>query len=1310
VRHWLKVALLTLLGVVAFLLLLDQTGLPRWWVRRAVVRRIETITGGAVELGEFRFSLWRLRAEAFNLTVHGREAAKDPPFFHVNYVRADIRIVSVLGRKIALDELRLDRPAVAVRIARDGTSNAPRPPAAARAAGPLREQLFDLTVGKLQILQGEVRWNDIRRPLAMESSGLRFQVRYEAPASGAGAYHGELTASRLRLQAGRTIPFASDLEARFNLGRNAFDLEQVTWKLPHSDLRGRATLADFAAPAWTFSYQSRIDFRDIRELLRVPAMPDGRAELSGEGRWAAGTLSTRGAYTAREIALPYLWFHARGFASSGHFEIAQSRLTVPDFSAEGLGGRLDGRLELLFRGLRFRLESDLDGMSLAGILAALDHPSFPVAALHWDSRVAVHATTTWEAGFNHLDSRGTTTWTPPVSPAPGFVPVATTAAFHFSRDLAAADLTDGLITSPSTKISFGGRLGSRDTALQLNLEVADLLPFDDFINALRGQDAEPQKITGRGSWKGNITGPLGTCTIAGHFHATDAAYAELRWDEVEGDVSYAPDHLELRDTRAHRGHSSARVTLGLTLTAWSFLPENPWTFDVRVARTEMDGIQSLLGTAYPVRGLLSGHLAGGGTREEPDFAVNFDVEKPEFGGFPFDRARGEVRWTGEDLHARNLDLRKGSGRASGSLDYDRDTGWISFDLRGQYINIEEFPLMTGGLMPASGRLAFEVKGEGPLRSPHGSGTFHLAKLRVGEDALGDFDVRATSDGRQLLLDASSAMPRGGVNGHAEVSLTAAFPVNGELQLQDVALDTFLKVALRLKDLTGHSSVNGRFLLSGELFGPAGVNVHADISHIAFDYAFVKLENDGPVRFTYQRDEIQVESAHLRGPDTDLALSGRARFARDRQLNLRLDGLLNLRLLSGVLPDLDARGPAQLAVTLRGTTARPRLEGRLTLQKDSATYGDFPVALSEVSGDVLFDINRLTFDGVNALVGGGRALLSGSVSYGEGPVHYDVLARGRGIRVRYPEGMSWLMNGNLRLQGSTTAASLGGRVIVERLLLTEGIDLSAVMGSKAGGPGPSAGTSAYLRNLQLDVEAISSPDAKLEWNSARFASEADLHVRGTAEHPVILGQIRLLAGEFDFRGNRFRLTRGDINFTNPFRLDPVLDLEATTTVQQYDVSILLSGPGSRLVLSYRSDPPLPSADIITLLALGTSSTATRELRPGTGAQQSDLGAQALISEAVSSQLGGRIEKLFGVSRFRVDPSLSSVGATQNAAARVTIQQRITHDLTVTYVTDVTSTQRQVVLIEYNLSRKLTVSALRDENGTFGVDLVVRKYFK
>jgi translocation and assembly module TamB len=220
------------------------------------------------------------------------------------------------------------------------------------------------------------------------------------------------------------------------------------------------------------------------------------------------------------------------------------------------------------------------------------------------------------------------------------------------------------------------------------------------------------------------------------------------------------------------------------------------------------------------------------------------------------------------------------------------------------------------------------------------------------------------------------------------------------------------------------------------------------------------------------------------------------------------------------------------------------------------------------------------------------------------------------------------------------------------------------------------------------------------------------VRGTWEHPILLGHIHLLSGDLFFAGNRYRVARGDVNFSNPFRLDPVLNVEASTTIQQYEITLNFNGPASKLALAYRSDPPLPSNDIVTLLALGQTS-AEGTARSGGTAQSASSGATALLSEAVSSQLGGRLQRLFGITRLRVDPGLTTVGSSgsdQNAGARVTVEQQVTRNLTITYVSNVSSTQQQVIQVEYTVNRNVSVVALRDQNGTFGIDVKIKKRFK
>ena len=302
-------------------------------------------------------------------------------------------------------------------------------------------------------------------------------------------------------------------------------------------------------------------------------------------------------------------------------------------------------------------------------------------------------------------------------------------------------------------------------------------------------------------------------------------------------------------------------------------------------------------------------------------------------------------------------------------------------------------------------------------------------------------------------------------------------------------------------------------------------------------------------------------------------------------SLRLNGEVDLRFLSSFSPDISSGGSAQVNAAFAGTLSNPSITGRIHIENASGRLADFPTGLSAVTGDLIFDAARLHFENLTALAGGGTLHLTGSVNYTERPVRYDITARSDSTRIRYPEGMSWLTAGSLRLTGTTDGGLLSGRVTVERVTLAGGLEVAgSLFSTKEGITGPST-SSPFLRNLQFDIQAVSTPDARMQWPGAELEAEADLRVRGTWEHPIILGHIHVLSGDLLFHGNRYRVARGDINFANPFRLDPVLNVEASTTIQQYEITLNFNGPASKLTLAYRSDPPLPAQDIVTLAGAG-----------------------------------------------------------------------------------------------------------------------------
>jgi translocation and assembly module TamB len=1313
-KHGMALAAALMVVFALALAYIVGSGLADLWARRRIVEELEKATGARVELGHFHIEWRALQARFDGLTLHGREPAGAPPLFHADRLETGIHVDSFWGRRISLGSVDMSHFSAHVRVERDGSTNIPGPKTPAKPGRPAVQSLFDLKIARLRLEDGEIVWNDARTPVAAEGGNFDFAMDYATDA-GSPAYLGHMSWQKFKIAAWRNLPFASVFSAKFTLRPDSFSLTQLQWKIPHSEIDAQASIASFSQPEWKFRYRGQLDFEDIRSILRRPSTPGGKVDFTGEGHYSGKQLSVSGEYTAGEISMKYQWFHPGSVSTRGSYRADQNSLDVPDLEAQLLGGSVMGRLHFDFSGQKFLAETKARGMDLSRILAAEDNPNLPIIPLHWGSRVDVDSTTTWIADFKHLDSRGVMLWAAPSALPPTQIPVSARFEYHFDLDRQQVELAPSEIMTPTSRIDVNGALGANNCSLDATVDTDDLSAYDDFINRIRGVSAEREVIGGRYHWQGRLTGPLGGPTFAGRVKGTEARYGALYWDELEGDLTYSPDELHIARGRARRGHSSAELELSLALDTWNFSADSEWSFDANLVGADTDDLQQLLRTSYPAHGMLSGQFHGKGTRASPELSGLFDMTAASAWTWRFDRARGQLMIHSGEVRITNAEVRlpahapgAAPGLLTGNFLYHTDTKQVAFDLTGAAIPLEAIERIQTARLPVGGRLNMQLRGQGSLLAPELHATLRLVDLKLGDDVVGSFEGTVDSNGHQLSAKIESAMAEGRLAGNLDVTLGGDYALAGELTVEQIHFDSFLTSAMHLTGLTGHSLVDGHFAIAGFGARPETLAVEANLSRVTLEYENVKLENVGPMRLTYRQDEVRVEQAKLTGTDTDFQIAGSARFAGDRALNLRVDGAVSLQLLAGFVPRLEATGRAQVNAAVAGTVPSPRFNGKVHIEGAAFRYGDFPAGLSNVAGDFNFDATRMIFENVTAESGGGHLTIGGAAAYGEGPLSYTLNLRSDQIRIRYPVGMSWLLGGTLRLAGNAQAATLTGRIVIDRLLMAEGFDIAGIMVSAkepAGGPST---TSPFLQNLQFDIQADSSPDSRMEWSGARFQTDASLRLRGTWEHPIFLGHIHLLTGDMNFRGNQYTISRGDINFANPFRLDPVLNIEATTTIRQYEVTLDFTGPASRLTLAYRSDPPLPSSDIIALLALGQTGEESAQ-RSATG-QNTGLGASALLSEAISSQLGGRIERLFGISHFRVGPSIAGLNTQQNSIASVTIEQQVSRGLVITYITDITTTQYQVIQIEYTINREFSIVGLRDENGTFGLDVVRKTRFK
>jgi len=358
-------------------------------------------------------------------------------------------------------------------------------------------------------------------------------------------------------------------------------------------------------------------------------------------------------------------------------------------------------------------------------------------------------------------------------------------------------------------------------------------------------------------------------------------------------------------------------------------------------------------------------------------------------------------------------------------------------------------------------------------------------------------------------------------------------------------------------------------------------------------------------------------------------------------------------------------------------------------------------LSGGNGILTLTRDRLEISQFSGQVGGGTVTASGAVLY-RPTLQFDMAMQAKGVRLLYPEGVRSGLGMNLYLTGTTEAANLRGNVNIYQLSFTPQFDLTQLMGQFGGTIAPPP-TQGFSNNLQLAIAVRTPNGINLVNRQLSLSGSMDLNVTGTASEPVLLGRVNLTGGDLLFNGDRFVLQGGTIDFVNPSETQPVLNVSVNTTIQQYKVAMRLEGPVDQMRTSYNSDPALPPADIIHLLAFGstTESAAANPSPPG------NLAAEQKIASAVSSQVTSRVAKIAGLSQLSIDPTLGGPGAQANPGATITVQQRVTSKIFVTFSTDVTSAQNEVIQLQYKKSPRLSFSGTRDQNGGFAFDTQIHK---
>ncbi|HEV2276378.1 MAG TPA: translocation/assembly module TamB domain-containing protein [Acidobacteriaceae bacterium] len=1359
--------LLLIVLLAAGLLLYASTPQFANIVRKKIITVLQDSTGGRVELHSFHWNLWHLAIQADDLTIHGLEGPGETPYVHVDRLYIQAEVLAFLRPQVGLSRLEAEHPVFHLIVYPDGSTNQPRPKSKPQSNQSLGDTIFDLKIRRVEINRGVAILNQRSVPFNLAARDLGAVVTYlpasdhylgrvqaadlrlqggSAPALNSTlALEVEVARNAAQIRSLHFSSGGSHLEASGAVQNFA----EPAWRLA---ARGNIDLREVAA------------LTGVDGLRQGAASLNLTGEGSGSTRFSLGgdLRIVDGGYRDNYVVLS-------GVNATTHLLINPTEIALEGVKGSlREGGSVDATLRIAhwnkgaatspetpLRPIRgkpvsavqpaFTIQAVIHAVRLPTVLRAVAVRQFQ--NLGFDTAATGAVDIAWTGPADDLTVSAGLQLTAPRFPVAGELPLSGMVDAKYFQRNGTVEIRRFEAHTLSTSAGVSGSLAvypiTRSSALQVDLSTTSLGEFDRVLtdlgltlNGRSGVAALPVQLHGQAEFNGTAGGSLMDPDIKGHLTAANfsldlsafgptapssalsgtlsrpspgplagASVRSIHWDHVDAVGEYSSALISVQQASLVAG--GARVDLHGTVAGHP-ISRGRSAFDdfsrieatANIHQAPLTDLLAIVGQSLPITGTVSLQMHAGGTLGDLNGGGNLAVLGGEMANEPYRSISADLSFAGHSLNLVKLTLLQQGGAVVANGTYDLRKKNFLANLDGTNFELARFRHLQTPSFPVTGSLKFDAHASGSFTSPSVLLGIHLSNLTLGGEPAGGIEAVANTQSGIAHFTAHSAGVTTRIELSGQTALHDDFQTQAKLVFSEFDIDPFLRI-MKVQNLTGHSLIAGRVELAGPAREPKRFSGDAEIDRLALTMENVTLGSEGPLRASFRDGVVRVTQAHIVGPDTNMTITGAANVMGKRDLNLRASGSVNMRLAETLDPDINSSGHVDFNVEAAGTLTKPSLTGQVRLTNVAMALNDVSTGISRLNGTLVFDQDRLEVQQLVGTTGGGQLKLAGFITYQNG-IYGDLTATGKDIRIRY-SGISATADTTLHLQGSQANMLFSGNVVITRFIIGPNLDFAAFTAPPAAAPPPSL--NAPSNRVRLDIRVTSAPQLDFQNSYAQLAGSVDLRIRGTVAQPALLGRINITEGTANFAGTTYQLQHGEIYFTNPVRIEPVIDIDATTRIQEYDVTVGLHGSTAHLTPTFRSEPPLPQADVISLLALGRTQQDQQIYSQDQEQAGVNSTTNALLGGALNATVSSRVQKLFGVGSVKIDPTyLANLG---NSTARITVQQNISRNVELTYATNVNATAEQLIQAQVNLTANISILAIRDESDVFSVVLKVHR---
>ena len=1318
----------------------------------------------SMHIGYLGIRLWRGSYVVRDLVIDGM-TPQSRPWLVAKQIEVFMQWRTLVNRQIVLDSIDMSDWNMYVEQLADGRTNFP---SLSRGGGRSR---WTTTLKYVRAHRGEFAFDDQGTPWSVTARNIDVTVsKPNTEYRGSARFSNGLVAiqsyvpfradmdTTFKIDGGRVIFDAIHLTTDGTKSELKGDVDLSHWPEQMYSVKSTIDLPRMRQLFFAndkFELAGTANFDGYFHLFKGDVRPDGKP--SG-GRELKGNFTSATAFVN-----DYRFDDLRGYV-----RWIPTALEVHDATANLFGGHANfeyslaplgqrgvkpaNRFEATYAGLDLTSLTDffdLRGMRLAGRMSGrnlLEWPSGRFADRRWtgDLRVDPPAGTTLmtrELPVDQLRARAPRNqqrgeFSPNLPKGP--IAVGGTLAYALGPEW--VEIGPSQIATATTFVNVEGQTAYGERSrLPFHVSSSDWQDSDRVFAALLtafGSRTKVIPVDGYGTFDGVMRNAFRQPRIEGTFVGYDMRAFDVTWGAISGEAVIENAYADVKNVVVTAGESAMSVDGRFSLGYPRRDGGEQIDARIRLNRRPVADLKHAFGIEdYNVDGNLSGDFHVTGEYERPFGYGMMTITDGGAYGEKFETADASVRLEGDGVRLESIQIKKGQGGGTGNA-FVSWNGTYSFTFDGMNIGVETLTVTRNATLPLSGIIDFTAAGSGAFARPEYTVHGTIKDFFIADEGIGTVVGDLTIADKLLTMKVEAASTRLAVTGSGTIALTDAMDADLTFTVVDTSLDPYVRAFQpRLSPYTT-AVASGTLHVYGELSDINNVLVDASVERFdarLFDYALRNPDDPDvpgrrrPIRIALDRQSVRVLDMRLVGQDTQLDIAG-AVDLHNQTVAVRFSGSANLQILEGFTRNVRTTGRAVVRAAVEGSIDNPILNGSMTVEAGRFRHFSLPHALDDINGVITFDSRGVHLDEMTAKLGEGPVTFAGSIGIEEyRPGRVDVTMTGENMRLRYPQREPYLralVDAQMTLEGTVDGMTLAGNVAVRDATYSQDFRSGGSLfdlGSGEVTPTSIANAPPTLP-LAYDIRIRAPSNVTVRNNLLqRVVATADLRLQGTYERPVLLGNIDVERGEVLFEGKRYVIRRGSITLNNPTKTEPYFDVQAETRIrvpgETYIVTIDTAGTDPVKGLHFSSDPSLPDYQLFALLFSDIAPGRDIEFRQYSGVTPQEQLLRDRMTRAltgtVSAEIGRAVQEAFAVDTFQCTPSLfdpNQQSARLDPSARCTVGKRLSERIFFTYSRSLSSTTRdQVIVLEIDQTDQLSWILSRNEDGTYALDLRVRRTF-